>query len=162
MKNPTCAIKEVRPIPPALILWLGLLGGSAGWAQTPEAAVRQWYDRETIHLLGPTRYVRNNTVYNGASQLQKEFNLSPGGMELYVRSRRNRNIALVVSLAGSAGTIYTLATGNRDNYKTFFWVSLGTGLASTLFTSKANAQLNQAVWLRNRDALLFLDNASPR
>ena len=128
-----------------------------GMAQSSSAdRARQWYDRETIYLLSPNRYVRNNTVYAGNAALRREFSISPGGMQLYVRSRRTRNFALVFSLVGSAGTIYTLATGNRNNYRTFFWVSLGTGLGASLLNARATTQLNQAVWLRNRDALLLM------
>jgi hypothetical protein len=142
----------------ALILILALGTSLTGSAQgSTRNQVRQWYDRETIYLLSPNRYVRNNTVYSGNAALRREFSVSPGGMQLYVRSRRTRNIALVFSLVGSAGTIYTLATGNRDNYRTFFWVSLGTGLASSLLNARASTQLNEAVWLRNRDALILLE-----
>lgn len=109
-------------------------------------------------MLGPTRYVRNNVVYAGAPNLRREFSISPAGMDLYIRSRRNRNIALVVSLVGSAGSIYSLVTGNRDALRTFFWVSLGTGVVSTTLGTRANTQLNQAVWQRNRDALILMEN----
>ncbi len=138
------------------VLFLCLPKDSTAQSTLPNQA-RQWYDRETIYLLSPNRYVRNNTVYAGASALRREFSMSPGGMQLYVSSRRNRNLALVLSLVGSAGTIYTLTSGNRNNYKTFFWVSLGTGLASTFLNGKATTQLNQAVWLRNRDALVLME-----
>jgi hypothetical protein len=152
-----------RPVPIRrhllFVLLLGSLGMPSGRAQAPaRPSIQQAYDRETIYLLSPNRYVRNNTVYSGATALQQEFRLSPGGRELYIRSRRNRTVALVVSLVGSAGTIYSLATGNRDHYKTFFVVSLGTGLVSSLLNAKASTQLNQAVWLRNRDALILSGN----
>ncbi len=139
--------------------FLVFLGTYEGIAQGNNlASTREWYDRETIYMLGPTRYVRNNVVYAGAPNLQREFSISPAGMNLYIRSRRNRNIALVVSLVGSAGSIYSLVTGNRDAPRTFFWVSLGTGLVSTTLGTRANTQLNQAVWQRNRDALILLEN----
>ncbi|HEV7348784.1 hypothetical protein [Telluribacter sp.] len=124
---------------------------------TDGARMRQWYDRETIYLAGPTRYIKNNVVYSGHQQLRREFMVSEGGMQLYLRSRRNRNFAMVISLVGSVGSIYSLVSGNRNNVKTFFWVSLGTGLVSSTLSMQANSQLNQAVWLRNRDALLFLE-----
>jgi len=123
-------------------------------AQVPERrSIQALYDRETIYLLTPNRYVRNNVEYAGVAQLRREFLLSPGGMQLYNRSQRNRNIGLAVSLVGSVGTIYTLVSGNRDLFRPFFALSLGTGLASGLLTMRANTQLNQAVWLRNRDAV---------
>ncbi|WP_247237286.1 hypothetical protein [Telluribacter sp. SYSU D00476] len=121
------------------------------------ARMRQWYDRETIYLMGPNRYVKNNVMYGGHQQLKREFVISEGGMQLYLRSRRMRNIATVISLAGSAGSIYSLVTGNRNNVRTFFWISLGTGLVSSTLSMQANSQLGQAVWLRNRDALILLE-----
>jgi hypothetical protein len=139
-----------------LILLLSIYKGMAQ-GNSP-AAARQWYDRETIYMLSPTRYVRNNVVYAGASNLQREFSISPAGMNLYIRSRRNRNIALVFSLAGAAGSIYSLTSGNRNSLRTLFWVSLGTGVVSTALGTRANTQLNQAVWLRNRDAMILLEN----
>ncbi len=120
---------------------------------TEQRSIQELYDRETIYLLSPNRYVRNNIEYAGAAQLRREFMLSPGGMQLYTSSQRKRTIGTILSLVGSAGTIYTLVSGNRDLYRPFFFISLGTGLASGLLTMRANTQLNQAVWLRNRDAL---------
>lgn len=134
-----------------------LLGGSSAWAQQ-SAPVRQGYDSETIYLLSNNRYVRNNTVYAGNKALESEFQISPGGMQLFLQSRRNRDIGFAFSLVGSASTIYTLVSGNRGSFKTRLLISLGTGLASTLLTTRANTQLNQAVWLRNRDALLLLES----
>lgn len=122
-----------------------------------DSTARKWYDKETIYLQGKNSYIKNNVIYTGQKAIKREFMISPGGMQLYVSSRRKRNLALVISLAGSAGSIASLITGNRDALKKFFWVSLGTGLASTLITSRANDQRDQAVWLRNRDALLFME-----
>ena len=144
------------------VLFLSLAGGwLGGFAQTTPAAppsLQDLYDRETIYVLSPNRYVRNNTVYSGAAQLRREFGLSPGGMQLYTRSQRNRTVATVLSLVGSAGTIYSLVSGNRTSYRPFFYLSLGTGLGSGLLAMRATTQLNQAVWLRNRDALLLRAN----
>jgi hypothetical protein len=122
-----------------------------------DSTARKWYDKETIYLQGNNSYIKNNMVYSGQKAIRSEFAISPGGMQLYVQSRRRKNIALVISLVGSAGSITSLITGNRDALKKFFWVSLGTGLASTLITTQANNLRDQAVWLRNRDALLFME-----
>lgn len=137
---------------------------SAGFcqAQIPSAlptdtTARKWYDKETIYLQGANSFIKNNVVYTGQKAIRKEFMISEGGMQLYLGSRRKRNLALVISIAGSAGSIVSLITGNRDALKKFFWVSLGTGFASTLITAQANNQRDQAVWLRNRDALLFME-----
>lgn len=122
-----------------------------------DSTARKWYDKETIYLQGSNSYIKNNVIYSGQKAIRSEFAISPGGMQLYVQSRRRKNIALVISLVGSAGSITSLITGNRDALKKFFWVSLGTGLASTLITIQANNLRDQAVWLRNRDALLFME-----
>jgi len=122
-----------------------------------DSTARKWYGKETIYLQGSNSYIKDNILYKGQKAIKREFMISPGGMQLYVSSRKKRNIALVISLAGSAGSIASLITGNRDALKKFFWVSLGTGLASTIITAQANNQRDQAVWLRNRDALLFME-----
>ncbi|TDE18497.1 hypothetical protein [Dyadobacter psychrotolerans] len=118
---------------------------------------RKWYDKETIYLQGSNSFIKNNTVYSGQKALRREFSISEGGLQLYLKSKRTRNIALLISVAGSAGSIVSLVSGNRDNLKKFFWVSLGTGLIASVVTMQANNQRDQAVWLRNRDALLLLE-----
>ena len=125
---------------------------------TAMSKTRKWYDKETIYLQGSNSYVKNDMIYSGQKAIKKEFMISPGGMELYLKSRRTRNIALVISVAGSVGSIVTLINGNRDALKKFFWVSLGTGITSTLITARANNLRDQAVWLRNRDAMIFIEN----
>lgn len=122
-----------------------------------DSTARKWYDKETIYLQGSNSFIKNNIIYKGQSAIKREFMISPGGMQLYLSSRKKKNIALVISLAGSAGSIASLITGNRDALRKFFWVSLGTGLASTIITAQANNERDQAVWLRNRDALLFME-----
>jgi hypothetical protein len=118
---------------------------------------RKWYDKETIYLRNGNSFVKNNVVYSGQKALRNEFMISPAGLGLYLKSKRTRSIGLVISLAGSAGSVVSLLTGNRDNLKTFFWVSVGTGLVGSGFTMAANNQRDQAVWTRNRDAMLFLE-----
>ncbi|SDF00068.1 hypothetical protein SAMN04487996_108167 [Dyadobacter soli] len=121
------------------------------------AKARKWYDKETIYLRNGNSFVKNNVIYTGQKALRKEFMISPEGLGLYLKSRRTRSIGLVISLAGSAGSIISLLSGNRDHLKTFFWVSVGTGLVGSGFTMAANNQRDQAVWMRNRDAMLFLE-----
>jgi hypothetical protein len=118
--------------------------------------VKRWYDKETIYLQG-NGYVKDNVYYRGQKALKNEFAFSQGGFELFKKSRRTRGIATVLSVAGAIGSISSLVSGNRNNVKTFFWVSLGTGFVSTILTVQANNQRDQAVWFRNRDAMLFLE-----
>jgi len=118
---------------------------------------RKWYDKETIYLRNGNSFVKNNVVYAGQKALRNEFMVSPEGLGLYLKSRRTRSIGLVISLAGSAGSVISLLSGNRDHLKTFFWISVGTGLVGSGFTMAANNQRDQAVWIRNRDAMLFLE-----
>lgn len=140
-----------------LILAAGYCNAQVAIPIPVDSTARKWYDKETIYLQGNNSYIKNNMVYSGQKAIRSEFSISPGGMQLYVQSRRRKNIALVISLVGSAGSITSLVTGNRDALKKFFWVSLGTGLASTLITAQANNLRDQAIWLRNRDALLFME-----
>jgi len=143
----------------ALAITLLLTAFSSNAQTAPDSTVnrtRAWYDKETIYLRGGG-YVKNNVMYTSQKALKQEFLISQGGFELYRKSRRTRGIALVISVAGSAGSIISLISGNRDNLKKFFWVSLGTGLVSTVLTTQANNQRDQAVWLRNRDAILLME-----
>ncbi len=119
------------------------------------------YSEKTIYLYGTNRYVKNNVLYTGHRSLLSEFTVSPGGLDLYLRSRRNRNIGMAVSLLGTAGSVFALLNRNRVDWRPFFWVSLGTGLIAAPLNLAASKQLNQAVWLRNRDALLNPDGLNP-
>lgn len=119
----------------------------------PAAGLQDVYNKETIYLLNGSSYVKNNVIYSGKSRLLQEFSISPGGLQLYRRSRKNKNIATVISLVGGVGSIAALVSGHRPAIRSFFWVSLGTGLVSSAFSMNAGKQLNQAVWLRNRDAM---------
>lgn len=119
----------------------------------PAVGLQDIYNKETIYLMNGSTYVKNNIVYTGKSRLLQEFSISPGGLQLYKRSRKNKGIATVISLAGGIGSISALVSGHRPTIRTFFWVSLGTGLVSSAFSMNAGKQLNQAVWLRNRDAM---------
>lgn len=121
------------------------------------ARARKWYDKETIYLRNGNSFVKNNVVYTGQKAIRNEFMVSPEGLGLYLQSRRTRNIGLLISLAGSAGSIVSLISGNRDNLRTFFWLSVGTGIVGSAFTMSANNQRDRAVWMRNRDAMLFLE-----
>jgi hypothetical protein len=140
-----------------LILFLSVDGKAQGLGDSTTAATKKWYDRETIYLIGGNSFVKNNVVYSGQKAIKKEFMISEGGFQLYMKSRRTRNIGLAISLAGSAGSIISLISGNRYNFRSFFWVSIGTGIVASVFTMQANNQRDQAVWLRNRDAMLFLE-----
>jgi hypothetical protein len=142
-----------------LLLVTGSVCSAQGRVPSDSTAsrARKWYNKETIYLRNGNSFVKNNVVYTGQKALRNEFMVSPEGLGLYLKSRRTRSIGLVISLAGSAGSVISLLSGNRDNLKTFFWVSVGTGLVGSGFTMAANNQRDQAVWLRNRDAMLFLE-----
>ncbi|WP_310589845.1 hypothetical protein [Dyadobacter sp. CY343] len=139
-----------------------ILFGSASQVKSQlaqDSVTRQavkWYDRETIYLRGGNSFVKNNVVYSGQRALAKEFLVSERGLNLYLKSRRIRSIGLVISLAGSAGSVISLLSGSRDNWKTFFWVSVGTGVVSSIMTVQANSLRDEAVWTRNRDAMQFM------
>ncbi|HEV7380878.1 MAG TPA: hypothetical protein VGN64_13855 [Dyadobacter sp.] len=144
----------------ALIVFLIAVSGNTQAqivSDTLGTPLKKWYDKETIYLQGSNRYVKNNMMYAGQKSLLREFSISEGGLQLYLKSRRTRNIGLAISIAGSAGTIVSLITGNRDHLRKFFWVSLGSGVISSAVTMQANNQRDQAVWLRNRDAVFLID-----
>ena len=142
-------------------LILILILGNICIAQTSQPLVsektRQWYEKESIYLQGRNSYIKNNIEYSGQRALKQEFVISEGGMQLFLKSKRNKNIALAISILGSAGSLYSLASGNRTHFKKFFWISLGTGFVSSLVMTNANNLRDQAVWLRNRDAILLME-----
>jgi general stress protein CsbA len=143
-----------------MVLLLMLVSSQSQGQYVSDSTTRKtqrWYDKETIYLQGGNGFVKNNMLYKGQKALKNEFSISEGGLQLYLKSRRTRNIGLLISVAGSAGSIVSLISGNRDNLRKFFWVSLGTGVIASAVTMQANNQRDQAVWLRNRDALLLLE-----
>lgn len=144
-----------------MFIFILCLHSQPAQAQMPESTyqkTKRWYDQETIYLQNNNSYIKNNVVYTGQNAIRKEFSISEGGMQLYVKSRKKRNIGLILSIAGSAGTITSLISGNQKIANKFFWVSLGTGLASSFIIMDANNTRDQAVWLRNRDAMLLINN----
>lgn len=113
------------------------------------------YDRVTIYPMGPGRYVKHDTQYTGLGAMKREYAISDGALKLYVRSQRNRNIALLLSLGVAVMPTRTAATLNKPFYqRPLSYVAFGLGLISSVFNAKANSQLNQATWLYNRDALI--------
>lgn len=124
-------------------------------AQSTEAGrrLRDFYDKETIYLFGNNKYVKDNMVYMGQGNLKREFQMSEGGMQLYLRSRKNKNISAVISLTATLGSIIGFISDDTQFRKATFWSSIGLGLVGTGVGIQASNQLNQAVWLRNRDVL---------
>ncbi|SEJ75505.1 hypothetical protein SAMN05216327_118117 [Dyadobacter sp. SG02] len=118
----------------------------------------KWYAKETIYLVGGNMYVKDGKPLKGKNALLKEFSISPAGMKLYVRSRRIRNISMTLSIAGALGTILSTTSKNRDNLKGLMWTSIGVGVVSSWGTAWANSMRDQALWTRNYDAMLKMDN----
>lgn len=144
----------------ALLSLLFLLISAALFGQHTTFTIDD-YSRHTIYLQNANRYVKENRVYSGNRALKTEFSVSPGGLDLYVRSRRNRNIGLAVSLIGTAGSLYVLFNRDRVNWQPFFWTSLGTAAVAGMLNAAADKQLNQAVWLRNKDVIALPEELRP-
>lgn len=122
---------------------------------TKAQSMADLYDRVTIYPMGPGRYVKHDTLYTGLGMMKNEFAISEGALKLYVRSQRNRNITLVLSLGVAIMPTRTAATFNKPFYqRPLYYVALGVGFVSSLFNAKATSQLNQATWIYNRDALI--------
>lgn len=136
-----------------LLVITGLLCVTAKLSAQGQQLLTDEYSQKTIYLYGHNRFIKNNVVYTGHRSLLNEFSASPGGLSLYLRSRRNRNIGMAVSLIGTAGSLYSLLNRGNINWRPFFWGSLATGLIAAPINATATKQLNQAVWLRNKDVL---------
>lgn len=142
-----------------MLLSFILLAGSKQVASAQEASKAQTmadlYDCVTIYPMGPGRYVKHDTLYTGLGMMKREFAISDGALKLYVRSQRNRNITLVLSLGVALMPTRTAATFNKPFYqRPLYYVALGLGFVSSIFNAKATSQLNQATWIYNRDALI--------
>ncbi|MET7257075.1 hypothetical protein [Dyadobacter fermentans] len=126
-------------------------------SDTAMNAAAQWYQKETIFLVGGNTYVKNGKSFTGRKMLVKEFLISPSGMNLYVRSRRIRNFTLTLSLASAVGTIFTTTSNNRDNLRGLMWTSIGVGIVSSWGNAYANSVRDRAFWVRNHDAMLKMN-----
>ncbi len=118
---------------------------------------QKWYDDEVIYMQGHNSFVKKNVLYAGNKAFMREFAISPAGLDLYFRSKKNRNIGLTFSLLGAGATIYSLLSNDNNLWKKMIWVSLGTGLGATLLNVRANNQIDEAVWLRNKDAMILME-----
>ncbi len=118
---------------------------------------QKWYDSEAIYMQGNNSFVKNNVLYAGNKAFMREFSISPSGLDLYFRSKKNRNIGLTFSILGAGATIYSLFSKDNELWKKMIWVSIGTGLGATLLNVRANNQIDQAVWMRNKDAMILME-----
>lgn len=117
----------------------------------------RWYAKETIYLVGGNMYMKDNKPLMGKKKLLNEFSISPSGMKLYVRSRRIRNFTVALSIAGSVGSILSSTSKNRNNLRGLMWTSIGVGIVSSWGVAYANRVRDQALWIRNYDAMRKMD-----
>ncbi len=147
-----------------LILVLVLSGLCTAKAQTLQDfrrdSLRRAYDRETIFVFANgTRFAKGGKAYPsglGQRNLQKEFEFSPYGMAEYRGYRKLKNISSILTVASLGTTIVGLTQigGNRGrSYWAWWGAGIAIGLGNGMVSGMANNRLQQAVWIRNRDAL---------
>lgn len=146
-----------------LVAALLLAGLHSARAQTPQDfrrdSLRRAYDRETIFVFANgTRFAKGGKAYLsglGQRNLQKEFEFSPYGMAEYRGYRKLKNISSILTVASLGTTIVGLTqVGNRGrSYWAWWGAGIAIGLGNGVVSGMANNRLQQAIWLRNRDAL---------
>jgi hypothetical protein len=145
-------------------LLMGL--ASAAPAQHLTDSLRLRYDRETIFLHNTRAYFKNYRTYPiGFSGLgmRREFEASPQGLVEFEKFRRNRSTGRILSLLGAA-TVFVVPQvllnpgTTRASANTAFYVllgGLGISFGGNVLVQKSYNQLQHAVWLRNRDVLIY-------
>ncbi len=133
------------------------------------------YDMEAIYLRSEL-FQGVSFVKNGVSRpvgfayrkLKPEFELTPRALPMFNKARKNAKISFVISIAGIAG----VATGtlmairsvdqqgyltNESQYRNGLNIMLISAISSAAIQIplqvKARQQLDDAIWLRNREIL---------
>ncbi len=148
------------------IVLVGLLlaGFGIASAQTPgdfqKDSLRRAYDRETIFVFGNgTRFAKGGRAYaSGIRQknLEREFEFSTAGLSEYKAYRKLRTISSILTVASLGTTIVGLTSVNNrgsNAYWAWWGAGIAIGLGNGVVSGQANNRLQQAVWIRNRDAL---------
>lgn len=130
-------------------------------AQQPDS-LRSRYDRQVIYMQGSDRlYVKGRHSQLAGGSLRREFEAFPEPLALYNHSRRLRGIATGLSLGATAISLVTIVNMIRGrstgNYWVWYGLSLALGVGGGVVRVQASNQLNQALWLRNREVLLQPD-----
>lgn len=133
------------------------------------------YDQESIYLRSElfrgVTYVKNGVsrpVGFAYRKLKPEFDLTPRALPMFNKARKNAKISFVVSVVGTAG----VATGtlmairsidqqgyltNESQYRNGLSLMLVSAISSAAIQIplqlKSRQQLDDAIWLRNREIL---------
>ena len=155
----------------AILLFSQLLPTGLG----AQNANLETYDREGIYLRNEfwrgTVFVKNGqvkTVGFAFKNLRPEFERTPRVLPMFQKAQRNEKISFVVGILGLAGTTVgaIMAMKSIDNqgylinerqYKQGLNLMLGSAVVSVAINVplklRARRQLDDALWLRNRDLL---------
>ncbi|MFT4032520.1 MAG: hypothetical protein QM669_08870 [Siphonobacter sp.] len=121
-------------------------------------SLQRAYNRETILLLnGGSRFAKERRVYSSGPRqiyLQKQFEFSPNGLDQFRQYRKFKTISTIMTVA-SVGTAVIGLTSTRKSNAYWAWWGAGIviGLGNGVVSSMGNNHLQQALWIRNRDAL---------
>lgn len=112
------------------------------------------YDRNTIYLKKGGFEKNGQTIRFGAlkKNLKKELTASPMALQEYKRSRTNFWVAMSCTVVSTALTLSGIQ--RKYIYKELSYSGLSLSLLTIPFNIKAQNQLNRAVWLYNREAIL--------
>ncbi len=124
-----------------------------GYSQSMDS-LKTIYNKRILWF-NKSQYIIGNNTYR-LNQLEKEFAESKEGLQLYLKARKNLHTGRAMIWASLAGYIVAAAVAKKDN-STPFWAvfgsSLGVQLAGSGFVGAGTNQMNQAIFIRNRDVL---------
>ncbi len=114
----------------------------------------QQYDQNTIYLKKKGFEKAGQRIPYGTfkKNLKKELTAFPMALQEYKRSRKNLWVAIGSSVVSAA---FVFSSARSDNYrKELNYTGLSFNLLSIPFKIKSQNQLNRAVWLYNREAIV--------
>jgi hypothetical protein len=114
------------------------------------------YQTESIYLKG-SKYVKNgveHTITSWNGDLKKEMEISPFAAVEYEKFQKTRKIGFILSTVGILALGSSLFVDNNDGAQNIMQLGgIGLILVSIPIKSKANKNLQKAVWLRNSAVL---------
>lgn len=113
------------------------------------------YNNSTLYRKG-TFYMKGNERLR-FQELKKEFDISPVGLDLYMKSMKMRKLSKVFSIASMFTGLAAISIISTQPQKNTTYLLIGgqmaLGIFSMQFRMQSSQYLDQAIWQRNKDVL---------
>ena len=109
-----------------------------------------------------TIYRKGNVYMKGTErmrflELRKEFEKSPIGLDLYLKSSKLRKLSSALNIASLITSITALSFISKSQQKSTVYVLIGSqfviGITNMHLRSRSIEYLDHAIWQRNKDVL---------